>query len=70
MKVVTSTMAGVVFKVLARPGDTVKEGQEVIILESMKMEIPIVSEQTGTVRSVAVKAGDFVNEGDGLLVLE
>lgn len=70
MRIVTSTMAGLVFRVLVKPGEAVNLGQEVVILESMKMEIPVVAEHPGTVRSIAVKAGDFVNDGDRLLILE
>jgi acetyl-CoA carboxylase biotin carboxyl carrier protein len=57
-------MAGTVWKVLVKPGDKVEEGMDVLILESMKMEIPITAEMTGVVRSVRVKEGDFVNDGD------
>jgi acetyl-CoA carboxylase biotin carboxyl carrier protein len=65
---VKSNMAGTVWKVLVRPGDSVAEGQDVIILESMKMEIPISAEVAGIVKQVKVKEGDFVNDGD--LVVE
>ncbi|MDB4896556.1 MAG: hypothetical protein JWN15_2818 [Firmicutes bacterium] len=61
---VKSNMAGTVWKILVKPGDTVDAGQDVLILESMKMEIPISSEVAGTVKSVNVKEGDFVNDGD------
>ncbi|HEY3365849.1 MAG TPA: acetyl-CoA carboxylase biotin carboxyl carrier protein subunit [Symbiobacteriaceae bacterium] len=61
---VKSNMAGTVWKVLVKPGDKVEEGMDVLILESMKMEIPITAEMTGVVRSVRVKEGDFVNDGD------
>jgi acetyl-CoA carboxylase biotin carboxyl carrier protein len=61
---VKSNMAGTVWKILVKPGDTVEAGQDVLILESMKMEIPISSEAAGTVKSVNVKEGDFVNDGD------
>lgn len=65
---VRSNMAGTVWKVLVKPGETVEAGQDVLILESMKMEIPITAESAGTVKSVTVKEGDFVNDGD--LVVE
>jgi acetyl-CoA carboxylase biotin carboxyl carrier protein len=61
---VKSNMAGTVWKILVKPGDTVDAGQDVLILESMKMEIPISAEVAGTVKSVNVKEGDFVNDGD------
>lgn len=66
---IAASMAGTVWKVLVRPGDPVSAGQDVVILESMKMEIPIASESAGTVRDVKVKEGDFVNDGDVLVEL-
>ena len=70
MSQVNSSMAGNVWKVLVKAGDTVEEGQDVVILESMKMEIPITVESRGTVKEVKVNEGDFVNEGDVILELE
>ena len=70
MKQVTATMAGTVFNIFVSNGDQVVEKQEVLILESMKMEIPIESEVQGVVKELKVKIGDFVNEGDILLELE
>lgn len=61
---VKSNMAGTVWKVLVKPGDKVTAGQDVIILESMKMEIPITAEADGVVKSVVCKEGDFINDGD------
>ncbi|MEH7376672.1 acetyl-CoA carboxylase biotin carboxyl carrier protein subunit [Neobacillus drentensis] len=63
-------MAGNVWKVLVKAGDQVEEGQDVVILESMKMEIPIAAEFDGTVKEVKVNEGDFVNEGDVIVVVE
>jgi len=65
---VKSNMAGTVWKVLVKQGDAVAAGQDVLILESMKMEIPISAENAGTVKQVKVREGDFVNDGD--LVVE
>lgn len=65
---IKSNMAGTVWKVLVKEGDKVEAGQEVVILESMKMEIPIEAETAGVVKSVKVKEGEFVNDGD--LVVE
>ncbi|HLN64368.1 MAG TPA: acetyl-CoA carboxylase biotin carboxyl carrier protein subunit [Symbiobacteriaceae bacterium] len=65
---VKSNMAGTVWKVLVKPGDKVTAGADVLILESMKMEIPISAETDGVVKAVIVKEGDFVNDGD--LVVE
>lgn len=61
-------MAGTVWKVLVKPGDKVAAGTDVLILESMKMEIPITAESDGVVKAVKVKEGDFVGDGD--LVVE
>ncbi|GAM13685.1 MULTISPECIES: acetyl-CoA carboxylase biotin carboxyl carrier protein subunit [Bacillaceae] len=70
MKEITANMAGTVLNVMVAAGDTVSEGQEVLMLESMKMEIPVESQGAGNVAEVKVNIGDFVNEGDVLLVLE
>lgn len=70
MALITSNMAGNVWKVLVNEGDTISEGQDVVILESMKMEIPIAAEASGTVKEVKINEGDFVNEGDELVVIE
>lgn len=52
------------------PGDKVAVGDEVVLLESMKMEIPVLAERPGTVTAVKVASGDVVQEGDVLLVLD
>lgn len=70
MAAVIAEMAGVIAEILIKKGDTVSAGQEIAILESMKMQIPIASPQAGTVAEVKVQAGDFVNEGDEIAVLE
>ncbi|MBV7505357.1 acetyl-CoA carboxylase biotin carboxyl carrier protein subunit [Bacillus sp. sid0103] len=70
MSEVTAVMAGNVWKVLVKVGDQVEEGQDVVILESMKMEIPIAAEFDGTVKEVKVNEGDFVNEGDVIVEIE
>jgi len=70
MKEITASMAGTVLNVSVSVGAQVNPGQEVVMLESMKMEIPIESGIEGVVRAVKVSLGDFVNEGDVLLVLE
>ncbi|MBI0576823.1 acetyl-CoA carboxylase biotin carboxyl carrier protein subunit [Neobacillus cucumis] len=70
MNKIVAVMAGNVWKVLVQPGDKVEEGQDVIILESMKMEIPITAEVSGTVKEVKVNEGDFVNEEDLLIEME
>ncbi|WP_099352326.1 biotin/lipoyl-containing protein [Fredinandcohnia onubensis] len=70
MKEITASMAGTVLQVLVSVGDEINEGQVVVMLESMKMEIPIESVHIGKVASIKVEIGDFVNEDDVLLVLE
>jgi len=70
MKEITANMPGTVLNVLVAAGDKVTEGQEVLMLESMKMEIPVESQGAGSVSEIKVNVGDFVNEGDVLLVLE
>lgn len=67
---VKANMAGTVWKVLVKPGDKVEAGQDVLILESMKMEIPITSERSGVVKAVRVKEGYFVNDGDAVVEFE
>jgi acetyl-CoA carboxylase biotin carboxyl carrier protein len=69
MKQITSAMAGTVVEVLVKAGDDISEGQDVVIIESMKMQLPITSEVNGKVADIKVKSGDFVNEGDLLLAL-
>ncbi|MBJ8024283.1 acetyl-CoA carboxylase biotin carboxyl carrier protein subunit, partial [Bacillus cereus] len=69
MTKVYASMAGNVWKIVVGVGDTVEEEQDVVILESMKMEIPIISEEAGTVMKINVQEGDFVNEGDVLLAV-
>lgn len=70
MAKVASNMAGTVWKVLVKPGDQVQAGQDVVILESMKMEIPIAAEVGGTVKAVLVKEGDFVDVDKAVVELE
>jgi acetyl-CoA carboxylase biotin carboxyl carrier protein len=70
MKEIMASMAGTILNVLVNAGEEVKSGQEVVVLESMKMEIPMESTEDGIVDSVKVNVGDFVNEGDVLLVLK
>ncbi|MFJ5713417.1 biotin/lipoyl-containing protein [Neobacillus sp. NPDC093127] len=70
MKEITASMAGTVLNVFTAKGNQVSAGQEVLMLESMKMEIPIESATEGVVLEVKVTIGDFVNEGDVLIVLE
>ncbi len=61
---VLSEMVANVWKVLVSKGDQVSEGDVLVILESMKMEIPIESPEAGTVSEVKVEEGGVVQEGD------
>lgn len=70
MTEITANMAGNVWKVLVQVGDEVVDKQEVVILESMKMEIPIGAESAGKVKELKINEGEFVNEGDILMLLE
>ena len=70
MKQLAAPMAGIIVQILVKPGDTVHEGMEVAILESMKMQIPILAETAGKVSKVHLANSDFVNEGDIILTLE
>lgn len=66
---VTAGAAGKVFKVEASVGQAVKAGDPVIILEAMKMEIPVVAPQDGTVASIDVAEGASVENGDTLATM-
>lgn len=66
---VTAPLAGTIWKVIATEGQTVAEGDVLLILEAMKMETEIRAAQAGTVRGIAVKSGDAVAVGDTLLSL-
>ena len=67
---VISQIKAIVWKVLKEKGDTIKIDDEIIILESMKMEIPIVSEFNGIIKSIEVSEGDEVDEGQVVATLE
>ena len=67
--VLRAEMVGNVLDVLVTPGRTVVAGEPVVLLESMKMEIPVSSEVGGVVSDVPVAVGDVVQEGDVLAVL-
>jgi len=56
-------ITGSVWKVLKVPGDKVEEDEPVLIMESMKMEIPVASPEAGVVKEILVKEGDTVSDG-------
>ena len=66
---VTAHITGTVWKIQVTVGDQVAEEQPVVILESMKMEMPVESPSSGTVTAIAVKEGQAVEEGDVLVTL-
>ncbi|WP_337019156.1 acetyl-CoA carboxylase biotin carboxyl carrier protein subunit [Oceanobacillus massiliensis] len=70
MQEIKASMAGSVWKIVAKQGDPVREGQDIVILESMKMEIPITAESDCTVKELKVAEGDFINEGDIIAIVE
>jgi acetyl-CoA carboxylase biotin carboxyl carrier protein len=70
MRVIASPMAGTVSRLLVQAGDTVTSGQDVVILESMKMEIAVQADADARVKAVNVSEGAFVDEGSILLELE
>jgi acetyl-CoA carboxylase biotin carboxyl carrier protein len=67
---VTAHITGTVWKIEVKVGDAVTEGQSCVILESMKMEMPVEAPAAGKVASIACKEGQAVSEGDVLLVLD
>ena len=66
---VSASVPGKVLKIVASVGQAVKAGDNIIILESMKMEIPVVAPQDGTIASIDVKTGDAVENGDVLATM-
>jgi biotin carboxyl carrier protein len=67
---IRAEMVANVWKVVASTGDEVSEGDTLVILESMKMEIPVIAESDGVVRELAVNEGDVVQEGDLIATIE
>ena len=63
-------ITGTVWKIEVSAGDSVDEGDTVVILESMKMEMPVEAEDSGVVKEIKVEEGESVSEGDTLVVLE
>ncbi len=63
-------MAGVILEFLVKPGEKIAVDQDVVMLESMKMQIPVQSTVDGIVKAIKVNEGDFVDEGAVLLEVE
>ena len=66
---VLAHITGTVWKIEKQPGDAVAEGETVVIIESMKMEMPVESPASGTITAIKVKEGDPVDEGAVLAVI-
>jgi acetyl-CoA carboxylase biotin carboxyl carrier protein len=67
---VRAEMVGNVMKVIASPGDALSAGDTLVLLESMKMEIPVVTEDGGVVRRITVAEGQVVQQGDLIAELD
>ena len=70
MPEIEAHITGTVWKIEVEVGDTVQEGDAVVILESMKMEMPVEAEDPGVVKEILCSEGQSVSEGDPLVVLE
>jgi acetyl-CoA carboxylase biotin carboxyl carrier protein len=68
--VVMAEMVASVWQVVAKAGDTVEPSDTLVILESMKMEIPVPAEVAGVIQEMSVTEGDVVNEGDWIAVID
>ena len=67
---VKAHITGVVFQITSKPGDAVAAGEPIIVLESMKMEIPVEAPRAGRVVEIMVGEGQTVQEGDTVAILE
>lgn len=67
---VRAEMVANVWKIVVAPGDAVEDGDTLVILESMKMEIPVLAESSGRVTELRVGEGDVVQEGDVIAVID
>ncbi len=67
---VKSEIAGNVWKIQTKPGDRVEADGEIMILESMKMEIPVLAPKAGTIREIKVNEGEAIGEGQLVAVLD
>ena len=70
MPEVEAHITGTVWKIECEVGDEIAEGDTVVVLESMKMEMPVEAEDEGIVREILCEEGQAVNEGDTLVVLD
>ncbi|WP_315987274.1 biotin/lipoyl-binding carrier protein [Actinomadura sp. HBU206391] len=70
MAEVRAEMVANVWKVVISEGDAIEEGDTLVILESMKMEIPVLAEDEGVIATLKVAEGDVVQEGDLIAVIQ
>ena len=70
MTTIDAHISGVVWRIACSIGDEIAPGDTVAVLESMKMEMPVESEESGIVKEIVCGVGDKVNEGDPLIILE
>jgi acetyl-CoA carboxylase biotin carboxyl carrier protein len=67
---IRAEMVANVWKIVVAEGDPIADGDTLVILESMKMEIPVLAESAGTLTRLAVAEGDVIQEGDLIAVIE
>jgi biotin carboxyl carrier protein len=67
---IRAEMVANVWQVVASEGDRVADGDTLVVLESMKMEIPVLAEGAGTLTKLAVAEGDVIQEGDLIAIIE
>ena len=67
---VKTEVTGIVALIETKVGDRIEAGEPVMLIESMKMQIPVVVEETGTLRQILVGKGDAVTEGQAVAILE
>ena len=67
---VTTEITGTIWKITKRAGDRVSEGETLLILESMKMEIPVTAPEDGVVKEICAEEGDIVSEGNVVARIE
>jgi len=67
---VEAHITGIIYKIECKVGQKVDEGDTVLVLESMKMEMPVEAEYDGTVKEIKCEEGQSVKEGDVLVTLE
>ncbi len=70
MAEITAPMPGKIFEIKVNPGDSVEEGETVLVLEAMKMEMPIVTTAAGTVKEVKYSVGEAVEGETVLMIIE